>query len=203
MSNSPSRTLPSLVPPPGNPVGGTSARVVEPLPEAPVARRIPRPSTIHGETRIDDYSWLRSREDPEVLAYLEAENRYTEAVMQPTRELRERLFAEMRGRIKESDLSVPERLDGWLYYHRTETGAQYPIYCRRPAGSPEGEGEEVLLDLNPLAEGREYFRLGAFEVSPDHRLLAWSADTSGAESFTLYVKELATGALLAETISNV
>jgi len=203
MSNSPSRSLPSLVPLPGNPVGGTSVRVVESPVEAPVARRIPRPSTIHGETRIDDYFWIRNREDPEVLGYLEAENRYTEAVMQPTAELRERLFAEMRGRIKESDLSVPERLDGWLYYHRTETGAQYPIYCRRPAGSPEGEGEEVLLDLNPLAEGREYFRLGAFEVSPDHRLLAWSADTSGAESFTLYVKELATGALLAETISNV
>jgi oligopeptidase B len=173
------------------------------VPEPPVARRVPRPSTIHGETRIDDYHWLRNRDDPEVLDYLEAENRYAEAVMRPTEALRDLLYTEMRGRIKESDLSVPERLDGWLYYHRTETGAQYPIYCRRPAGSAEGEAEEVLLDLNPLAAGHAYFRLGAFEVSPDHRLLAWSADTSGAESFTLYVKDLATGALLRETITNV
>jgi oligopeptidase B len=203
MSTTPSRTLPSLLPPSGKSLESSGAQSsAGPLPQPPVARRIPRVSTIHGETRIDDYFWLRNREDPEVLAYLEAENRYTEAVLRPTEPLRERLFAEMRARIKESDLSVPERLDGWLYYDRTETGAQYPIYCRRPVGRPEGEGEEVLLDLNPLAAGHEYFRLGAFEVSPDHRLLAWSADTSGAESFTLYVKDLSTGALLPETITN-
>ena len=216
MSTNPRRSLPAIVPLPGQPVAAERAAVRpdEALPEPPVARRIPRLSTIHGETRQDDYFWLRNREDPEVLAYLEAENRYTEAVMRPTEELRERLFTEMRGRIKESDLSVPERLDGWLYYHRTETGAQYPIYCRRPASDESSDlpsfrptvlpaGEEVLLDLNPLAAGHEYFRLGAFEVSPDHRLLAWSVDTSGAESFTLYVKDLASGALLGETITNV
>jgi oligopeptidase B len=204
MSTSPNRTLPSLASSTGVDVGDTDARFPDTLAEPPVARRVPRASTIHGETRIDDYFWLRNREDPEVLAYLEAENRYTDALTRATEPLRERLFAEMRGRIKESDLSVPERLDGWVYYHRTETGAQYPIYCRRPAGQPEGDesGEEVLLDLNPLAAGHAYFRLGAFEVSPDHRLLAWSSDTSGAESFTLYVKDLATGALLAETITN-
>jgi oligopeptidase B len=202
MSTPPSRTLPSLATPSGVSIEETSPRTSQPLPQPPIARRVPRVSTIHGETRIDDYFWLRNREDPEVLAYLEAENRYTNAVMRPTDALRDRLYAEMRARIKESDLSVPERLDGWLYYHRTETGAQYPIYCRRPADRAEGEGEEVLLDLNPLAAGHAYFRLGAFEVSPDHRLLAWSADTSGAESFTLYVKELATGTLLAETIPN-
>jgi oligopeptidase B len=204
MSTSPNRTLPSLASPAGVHVGDAAARFPDTFAEPPVARRVPRASTIHGETRIDDYFWLRNREDPEVLAYLEAENRYTDALTRATEPLRERLFAEMRGRIKESDLSVPERLDGWVYYHRTETGAQYPIYCRRPAGQPEGDesGEEVLLDLNPLAAGHAYFRLGAFEVSPDHRLLAWSSDTSGAESFTLYVKDLATGALLAETITN-
>jgi len=201
MSNSPSRTLPLLAPPAGAPVVDASpSRADAQLPEPPVARAVPRSSTLHGEIRVDEYFWLRHREDPEVLAYLEAENRYTEAVMRPTEPLQDKLFAEMRGRIKETDLSVPERIDGWLYYHRTEAGAQYPIYCRRPV---DDEGaEEVLLDLNPLAAGHAYFRLGGFEVSPDHRKLAYAVDTSGAESFSLYVKELATGALLAETILN-
>jgi oligopeptidase B len=209
MSTTPRRSLPAFVPPgaasgaqrtPGHPEAA--------LPEPPVARRVPHVGSIHGHTWTDDYFWLRHREDPAVLAYLEAENRYTDAVMAPTEALREQLFTEMRARIKESDLSVPERIDGWLYYHRTETGAQYPIYCRCPADrrtevDPSAADEQILLDLNPLAAGHEYFRLGAFEISPDHRLLAWSADTSGAESFTLYVKDLATGALLSETITNV
>jgi len=171
------------------------------VPAPPLARAVPRTITIHGDARVDEYFWLRDREDPEVLAYLEAENRYTEAVMRPTEPLQERLFAEMRGRIKETDLSVPERIDGWLYYHRTEEGAQYPIYCRRPVD--DEAAEQILLDLNPLAAGHAYFRLGAFEVSPDHRLLAYSVDTSGAESFTLRVKDLATGALLDEMIANI
>ena len=256
MSTTPRRSLPAFVPSPGSAAGAqpAPAPTTEPLPEPPVARRIPHVGTVHGHTWTDDYFWLRHREDPEVLAYLEAENRYTEAVTAPTEELRQRLFAEMRGRIKESDLSVPERIDGWLYYHRTETGAQYPIYCRcaaadgrtegrkdgktsTPAADGKTEGrkdgktstpdgvdgtghgvpvlpsfrlsvlpsssEQILLDLNPLAAGHEYFRLGGFEVSPDHRLLAWSADTTGAESFTLYVKDLETGALLSESIPNV
>ena len=175
------------------------------LVQPPVARAVPRTSTLHGDIRTDEYFWLRNREDPEVLAYLEAENRYTESVMSATVALQERLFAEMRARIKETDLSVPERIDEWLYYTRTLEGAQYPIYCRRPVDRPEGDAaaEQVLLDLNPLADGHAYFRLGAFEVSPDHRLLAYAVDTSGAESFTLVIKDLATGALLAETITSV
>ena len=174
--------------------------VVEPAePEPPVARSVPRVHTVHGESRIDEYFWLRNREDPEVLAHLEAENRYTDRVMRHTEGLQERLYQELRGRIKESDLSVPTREDGWLYYSRTETGAQYPIFCRRRA---EEAPEEVLLDLNQLAAGHAYFRMGAFEVSPDHRLLAYSADTTGAESFTLFVKDLATGALFAESIEG-
>jgi oligopeptidase B len=207
MSTTPSRTLPSLLPPRGAQADeALSSRPETAIPEAPAARVVPRTSTVHGDTRTDEYFWMRNREDPEVLAYLEAENRYTAAVMRPTEPLQERLFAEMRGRIKETDLSVPERIDGWLYYHRTEAGAQYPIYCRRPAlgvSADDDSAEEVLLDLNPLANGHAYFRLGAFEVSPDHRMLAYSVDTSGAESFTLFVKELATGALLAETVVNV
>jgi hypothetical protein len=140
MSTTPRRSLPAFVPSPGSAAGAQQAPAptTEPLPEPPVARRIPHVGTIHGHTWTDDYFWLRHREDPGVLAYLEAENRYTEAVTAPTEELRQRLFAEMRGRIKESDLSVPERIDGWLYYHRTETGAQYPIYCRCAADGKTG-----------------------------------------------------------------
>jgi oligopeptidase B len=204
MSNNPSRTLPSLAPPAGaSAVGNISPRPLSPSLEPPIARAVPRASTIHGETRIDEYFWLRNREDPEVLAYLAAENAYTDAMMGSTEPLQEQLFQEMRARIRETDLSVPERLDGWLYYHRTAALAQYPIYCRRPADDDDEGGEEVILDLNPLASGHDYFRLGGWDVSPDHRLLAYTVDTSGAEAFTLYVKELSTGALLAETMMNV
>jgi oligopeptidase B len=120
--------------------------------------------------------------------------------MQHTEPLQERLFREMRGRIKETDLSVPERIDDYFYYSRTEIGGQYPILCRR-RGSLEAP-EEILLDQNPLAAVHAYFRLGASEVSPDHQLLAYSVDTSGAEEFTLYIKDLTTGELLAERIEK-
>jgi oligopeptidase B len=167
---------------------------------APIARVVPRMQTVHGETRIDDYFWLRDRSDPEVQAYLDAENRYTRAIMQPTEPLQEQLFQEMRGRIKETDLSVPERIDDYFYYSRTEIGGQYPILCRR-RGSLEAP-EEILLDQNPLAAAHAYFRLGVSEVSPDHQLLAYSVDTSGAEEFALYIKDLTTGELLAERIEK-
>jgi oligopeptidase B len=203
MSN-PSRTLPALAVPPGGaeeqaPVGLTAAPALgEPVP--PSARAIPTTQTVHGETRIDEYHWLRHRDDPEVIAYLEAENRYTRDVMRHTEGLQELLYQEMRARIKETDLSVPERIDGWLYYTRTEAGGQYPIFCRRR--DREGSDEQVLLDQNLLAAGHDYFRMGAFEISPDHRLLAYSVDISGAESFRLVVKDLETGALLDEPIGN-
>ncbi|HMH54884.1 MAG TPA: S9 family peptidase, partial [Gemmatimonadales bacterium] len=146
---------------------------------------------------VDDYFWLRDRGDPNVVAYLEAENRYTAGVMRHTEGLQERLYQEMRQRIKETDLSVPERLDDYYYYSRTEAGGQYPILCRRHG---ELGDEEILLDQNPLAAGHGYFRLGASAVSPDHRLLAYSVDTSGAEEFTLFIKDLGTGALFPESI---
>ncbi len=170
------------------------------IPAPPVAAVQPIVHRIHSDIRVDEYGWLRGRDNPAVTEYLEAENRYTAAVMRPTQELQERLFEEMRARIKESDLSVAEPLGDWLYYSRTEAGAQYPIYCRRRIA--EGSPEEVILDLNPLAEGHSYFRLGAFDVSPDHRLLAWSSDTSGAESFTLRIRDLTTGTELSERIGN-
>ncbi|MFL5401624.1 MAG: S9 family peptidase [Gemmatimonadales bacterium] len=165
----------------------------------PLARTAPRTERVHGETRVDDYFWLREKNDPEVMAYLEAENRYTAGVMRHTDALQEQLYQEMRSRIKETDLSVPERVDDYLYYSRTEAGGQYPIFCRRRL---EEGPEEVLLDQNPFAERQSYFRLGALAVSPDHRLLAYSADTSGAEEFTLYIKDLVTDKLLSEQIPN-
>jgi oligopeptidase B len=152
---------------------------------------------VHGEARIDHYFWLRERSDPEVIAYLEAENRYTATVMRSTEGLQEQLYHEMRSRIQETDLSVPERVDSFLYYTRTEAGGQYPIFCRKPL---EGGPEQVLLDQNPLAAGHGYLRVGALSVSPNHRLLAYSVDTSGSEEFTLHIKDLLTGELLAESM---
>ncbi len=202
-SPNPERNLSSLPVPIGGPAEYTEvdAEVREDAPpEPPRARSAPRVHTVHGESRIDEYFWLRNREDPDVLAHLDAENRYTDRVMRHTDGLQERLYQELRGRIKESDLSVPTREDGWLYYTRTEAGAQYPIFCRH-RDEPDAP-EETLLDVNQLAAGHAYFRMGAFEVSPDHRLLAYSADTTGAESFTIFVKDLATGGLFPETIEG-
>jgi oligopeptidase B len=166
----------------------------------PVAHVHPRVSTVHGEIRVDDYFWLRDRSDPRVIAHLEAENSYTTTAMRHTEGLQERLYQEMRGRIKEADVSAPEQLDQYYYYSRTEAGAQYPVLCRKQQ-SLDAE-EETLLDQNPLAAAHSYFRVGATAVSPDHRLLAYCVDTSGAEEFTLYIKDLTTGALLGEAVSN-
>ena len=171
-----------------------------PLPLPPVAPVMAHLHLAHGEARRDDYHWLRDRADPAVLEYLEAENAYTAAVMRHTEERQEELYREMVGRIQETDLSVPERLDDWWYYFRTEQGRQYPIFCRRH-GSIHAP-EEVALDQNALAEGHAYFRVGAVQVSPDHRLLAYLVDTTGAEMYTLFVRNLETGALLAERIEN-
>jgi len=201
MSSNQSRAVTPLTTPSGTTPGFDETETLTPAAAAelapPVARIVPRVETVHGELRVDDYFWLRDRGDPDVVAYLEAENRYTAGVMRHTEGLQERLYQEMRQRIKETDLSVPERLDDYFYYSRTEAGGQYPIFCRR-----QGElgDEEILLDQNPLAAGHGYFRLGASAVSPDHRLLAYSVDTSGAEEFTLFIKDLGTGALFPESI---
>ncbi len=166
----------------------------------PVAKEIPKTAAIHGETRTDPYFWLRDRNDPEVIRYLEAENKYTEAMMKHTEELQAKLYKEILGRIKETDLSVPERIDDYFYYTRTQEGLQYPIYARKK-GSLEA-AEEILLDQNALAAGHKYFRIGAFKVSPNHKLLAYSTDTTGAETYTLVVKDLTTGQLLKDQVPN-
>lgn len=170
-------------------------------PAPPVPVKLPVERTLHGHTLIDDYAWLEAKSSPAVIAYLEAENRYTERMTQHTEALQEALYQEMVGRIQETDLSVPYRKGGYYYYTRTEEGKEYSIYCRK-RGSLEAE-EEVLLDLNQLAEGHEYFRLGALEVSPDGRLMAYSVDTDGSERFTLRIKNLDTGELHPDVIEEI
>ncbi len=167
----------------------------------PIAKVIPHQATAHGDQRDDPYAWLRDKESPEVITYLEAENAYTEAMMAPTEALQDQLYREIIGRIQETDLSVPQRIDDYYYYSRTEEGQQYPIYCRK-TGSLEAE-EEILLDLNKEAAGLAYFSLGAFEVSPDHQLLAFSTDTDGSESYTLRFKDLTSSVMLSDAINGV
>jgi oligopeptidase B len=170
-------------------------------PAPPAARRIPRIDTVHGDRRADDYFWLRGKDDPEVMAYLRAENAHTEAVMKPSAALVDTLYAEMLARIKEDDQSVPYRLRGYHYYSRTEKGKQYPIYCRK-AGSLDAP-EQVMLDLNQLAEGHPFLALGAASVSDDGRLLAYTTDLTGFRDHTLHVKDLDTGALLPDRVEKV
>src|SRR5437016_6047876 len=140
------------------------------MPEPPVARKVPKVDVVHGDVRQDDYSWLREKDSPDVIAYLEAENAYTDALMRPLAGFQEALYREMLARIKEDDQSVPYRYGSWLYYSRTETGKQYPIYCRKR--TPD-EPETVTLDLNALAEGHAFLSLGAYAVSDDGRWLAY------------------------------
>jgi oligopeptidase B len=154
----------------------------------------------HQDARLDHWSWLRDAEDPDTLAYLEAENAYTHAVMASSEAQQEALYQEMRGRIREDDATVPQKDGDYHYYVRFEEGGQYPIYGRKYQ-SLEAE-EEILLDANLLAQGLDYLRVGAFEYSPDHRCLAYSVDTDGSERFTVHFKDLMTGGLLSETIPD-
>jgi oligopeptidase B len=166
----------------------------------PSAPRRPKVLSLHGDERVDDWYWLRARDDPATTAYLEAENAYTEAMTAPTAALRERLYEEIRGRIQETDESAPVPYGGHWYFRRTVEGLQYAIHCRR-TGAEDGPAE-VLLDENVLAEGHDYFRLGVLAVSPDHARLAYSTDVTGAERYTLRVRDLASGRDLPDEISN-
>jgi oligopeptidase B len=166
----------------------------------PAAKRVPKKVTLHGVSWQDPYAWLREKTSPEVIQYLEAENRYTEGIMKDTEELQKQLYAEILGRIQETDLSVPARKDDYFYYTRMEKGKSYAIYCRKK-GSLDA-AEEVMLDANVLAEGKKYFRIGVFVVSPDHNLVAYSVDTAGDEAYLLTVKDLRTGQLLQDEVPN-
>ena len=171
------------------------------IPEAPRAARRPVRLEAHGDVRIDDWFWLRDRNDPEVIAYLEAENRYTEAMTAGTAALREALYREIVGHVRESDVSVPCPENGFLYYSRTETAKQYPIHCRR-RGSLESP-EEVILDLNALAGDGGFLTLGDRTVSDDGRLLAYTIDRTGDRDYTLRFRDLETGETLPDRIERV
>jgi len=166
----------------------------------PTAKKVPKVDTVHGQRREDDYFWLREKSNTEVTAYLEAENAYTDAVMKPTAELQIALYKEMLGHIQETDLSVPYRDGAYLYYSRTEEGKQYPIYCRKKDSADARE--EVTLDLNELARGLPFMSLGAYTVSDDGTLLAYSTDSTGFREYTLHVKDLTTGQLRPETVEK-
>jgi oligopeptidase B len=170
------------------------------VPPPPVAKKVPTVGVLHGDTRQDDYAWLREKDAPDVTAYLEAENAYTDALMKPTEDFQAALYAEMLARIKEDDESVPYPFGGWLYYSRTATGKQYPIHCRKRAADAS---EQVTLDLNALAAGHAFLSLGAYAVSDDGRWLAYSLDVTGFREYALYVKDLVTGELAPERIEKV
>lgn len=167
-------------------------------PSPPVAKVVPKIRTIHGESSEDNYFWLRDIKNPDVLRYLEAENAYTAAKMKSTETLQGKLYSEMLGRIQETDAEVPNQLDDYFYYSRTEKGKQYSIFCRKK-GTVQA-AEEVLVDPNRLAEGQTYFHIGVLKTSPNHKLLAYSTDATGSETFDLVIKDLKTGRLLHDQI---
>ncbi len=169
----------------------------------PMAAQHPIELITHDDVRVDPYFWLRQRENPEVIAYLEAENRYFESQMAPLSDLQNELFEEIKGRIKQDDATVPYRVGEHLYFSRSEDGKQYPVYARTPLGNPDEE--QVLLDVNELAEGHDFYssRYGASNISPNHKYLAWAADTSGRRFYTVRFLEMSTGESLPDVISNV
>ena len=168
------------------------------LPQAPVAKIVPHVDTLQGDVLSDNYFWMRDRKDPDLISWLERENAYTAAMTKHTAELQEKIYQEIVGRIKETDQQVPEKRGPYFYYSRTEKGKSYPIFARKH-GTLDAP-EEVYFDQNAMAEGRKFYSLGGFSVSPDHRLLAVLVDTTGYEDFELQVKDLRAGRFLEDTI---
>ncbi len=171
------------------------------LPRPPVAKKIPKTTQIHGETRVDDYFWLREKDNSAVVEYLKTENAYADVIMESTKGFREALYKEMLARIKETDMEVPYKKGDYFYYTRTEEGKQYPVFCRKK-GSVEG-AEEVTLDMNEMAKGHPFFSIGGYDVSDDGNLLAYSTDTTGFRQYELHVKDLRTGKILTDTAERV
>ncbi|WP_166346604.1 S9 family peptidase [Phytoactinopolyspora limicola] len=179
-------------------------------PSPPVAKRVPHTRDVHDDPVADEYAWLLNRDDPDTIAYLEAENAYTEVMTAHTKALQGEIFDEIKARTLETDLSVPSRRGDWWYYTRTVEGQQYPLHCRARTEPPlpadpadpldPPADEQVLLDQNELAGDSSYFALGALDVSPDGRLLIFSTDYDGGEKYTLRVKDLVSGAVLADEI---
>jgi oligopeptidase B len=195
-------------------------------PDPPIARKIHTETKLHGVVLTDDYAWLRDKQNPEVTAFLEAENAYAEANMAPLANLRDKLYQEMLSHVKQTDVSVPFRDGDWWYYTRTEEGSQYSIHCRRRASEnktlgapsiprisaewvgdhdsqPAEPQEEVILDGNQLAEGHAFFAIGATDITDDGRWLAYTTDTTGFRQYTLHIKDLATGETLSGEVERV
>ena len=171
------------------------------LPAPPVAKKVPHVTQINGRTLTDNYFWLRDKPNPEVRAYLEAENAYTDAVMKSTEPFQKKLYDEMLSRVKETDVEVPYREGDYFYYTRVEAGKQYPIRCRKKASMDAPE--EILLDINELAKGQVFMAVAAFTVSPDGNLLAYSYDNTGFRQYNLAIKDLRTGKTLADHAERV
>ena len=182
--------------------------------DAPIAKKVPFARTHHGDTFVDEYEWLRDKDDAEVVAYLEAENAYTDEQTKHLQPLREQIFAEIKARTQETDLSVPTRMGEFWYYSRSFEGKQYGVHCRCPISGPEDwtppeltaslavPNEQILLDSNVLADGHEFFALGAFSLSHDGTMLAYSVDVVGDERYTLRFKDLRTGELLPDEVAG-
>ena len=166
--------------------------------EAPRAAKIPKELTIHGDSRVDNYYWLRERENPEVIAYLEAENAYREEVMKGSEKFQDLLYREITGRIKQTDESVPYRENGYYYYVRYEEEKEYPIYCRKK-DAPEAD-EEIIANVNEMAEAYTYYDLGGISISPDNRYAVMGIDTLSRRKYTLMIKDLESGCMLADVI---
>jgi oligopeptidase B len=180
--------------------GQIACRKAEPGPQPPVAEKIRKEFQEFGKTRVDNYYWLRDRENPKVVEYLTAENEYLSTMLKPTEALQEKLYREIVGRIKPTDMSVPYRDNGYFYYTRFEEGKEYPVSCRKK-GSLEAP-EEVMLDGSAMAEGQPFFSLMGLEVSPDNRLLAYAVDMVSRRLYRQYFKNLETGETLADEIPN-
>ncbi|MCX2839785.1 S9 family peptidase [Salinimicrobium sp. MT39] len=168
--------------------------------KAPRAKKIPVQLEKHGDVRIDDYFWLRERENPEVLDYLTRENDYNERMTAHTKQLQEDLFQEVKKRIKEDDSSVPYKLNGYWYVTRFEKGKDYPIYSRKK--ETLDAPEEILFDVNEMAKGHDYYRLSGLSVSPNNKLISYAVDTVSRRKYTLYIKNLETGEVYPEKIKN-
>ena len=181
--------------------------------QPPEVKRLPSERHHHSDTFVDDYAWLADKDNPETIAFLEGENAYTDAMAAGQKDLREAIFNEIKSRTKESDLTVPSRKGGWWYYTRTIEGKQYPVHCRRavrpddagPPMTPDGsplDGEQILVDQNALAGDNPFFAIGAFDVSPDGNLLAYSTDLDGDERYTMRFKNLQTGEVAPDEIPD-
>lgn len=168
--------------------------------EKPLAKKKPHELVIHGDTRIDNYYWLNERENPEVIDYLEQENLYQETMMKDTESLQNELYEEILGRIKQDDMSYPVKRNGYFYYSRFEEGKEYPVYCRRKDNMENPE--QILLDANEMSVGHHYFDIGAYTISPDNKLIAYSVDTVSRRQYHIFIKDIESGKIFTEDIEN-